>query len=133
MHLVGLERLGISLGVRRLVLKREHRYLNQSSPGFTRTRDPLWKQYVPLRVRAMVLAGDVLFLAGVPDLVDPQDPLAAFEGRRGAKLRAVSAADGKKLAEYELQSPPVFDGMIAAAGRLYLSTEDGEIVCMGAE
>ena len=45
-------------------------------------------------------------------------------------LRAVSAADGKKLAEVKLDSPPVFDGMAAAGGRLYISLEDGRIVCM---
>ena len=36
----------------------------------------------PERVRAMVLAGETLFAAGPPDLLDPEDPLAAFEGRR---------------------------------------------------
>jgi hypothetical protein len=30
-----------------------------------------------------------------------------------------------------LDSPPVFDGMIAAAGRLYIITEDGQILCLG--
>jgi len=32
-------------------------------------------------------------------------------------LRAVSVSDGTKLAEYRLDSPPVFDGMIAAGAR----------------
>ena len=49
----------------------------------------------------------------------------------GAKLRVVSAADGSKLFERELDSPPVFDGMIAARGKLYVSTRDGRVVCMG--
>ena len=55
---------------------------------------------------------------------------AAYEGLRGASLWAVSAADGKKLAEYKLDSPPIFDGMIAANGRLYVVTKDGEVLCM---
>ena len=38
--------------------------------------------------------------------------------------------DGSKLSEMDLSSPPVFDGMIAAAGRLYLATVDGEILCL---
>ena len=42
---------------------------------------------------------------------------------------AVSAADGKKLAEQKLDSPPVFDGLIAAGGRLYLATTDGRVLC----
>ncbi len=97
--------------------------------GFTRARPPKWAQWAPMRVRAMVLADETLFVAGPPDVLDPDDPMAAFEGRKGALLWAVSAADGKKLAEYKLDSPPVFDGMIAANRRLYLSTRDGNVLC----
>ncbi len=99
--------------------------------GFTRTRPPKWSVWVPIRVRAMVLAGDTLFVAGPPDVLDPGDPLAAFEGRRGARLWAVSTTNGRKLAEYQLASPPVFDGLAAAGGRLYLSTQDGRLSCFG--
>jgi len=48
-------------------------------------------------------------------------------------LWAVSTADGKKLTEHKLASPPVFDGLIAARGRLYLATRDGRLTCMGAK
>jgi len=99
--------------------------------GFTRVRPPKWSVWVPVRIRAMVLAEDTLFVAGPPDVLDPQDPLAAFEGRKGGVLRALSAADGEKLTEYELKSPPVFDGMIAANERLYICTRDGRVLCMG--
>jgi hypothetical protein len=34
------------------------------------------------------------------------------------------------MAQYELDSPPIFDGMIAAGGRLFLSTMDGRVVCL---
>ncbi len=99
--------------------------------GFTRAHAPKWSLWVPVRVRAMVLADETLFVAGPPDVLDPDDPLGAFEGRKGAVLWAVSAGDGKKIAEHKLDSPPVFDGMIAANGRLYVSTRDGRVVCMG--
>lgn len=36
---------------------------------------------------------------------------------------------GKKLAEYKLESPPVWDGMIAANGRLFLSLTNGKLEC----
>jgi len=84
-----------------------------------------------MRIRAMVKAGDTLFVAGAPDVFDPKVPYAAFEGRKGAVLRGVSAVDGKKLSEYKLDSPPVFDGMIATNGRLFISTRDGWLLCMG--
>ena len=66
-------------------------------------------------------------------LRDSKDPYAAFEARRGARLVAVSAADGKKLSETPLECPPVFDGMIAAGGRLFASLQDGSVVSLAAK
>ena len=84
---------------------------------------------VPVDGRAMVLAGDTLFVAGAPDVIREDDSLAAIEGRLGGRLWAVSKKDGAKLAEYEIDSPPVFDGMIAAGGRIYIVTRDGKVRC----
>jgi outer membrane protein assembly factor BamB len=86
---------------------------------------------VPVRIRGMVLAGQTLFVAGPPDVMDGADPYAAFEGRKGALLWSVATADGGKLAEIRLESEPVFDGLIASGGRLYLATRDGRVLCMG--
>ena len=99
--------------------------------GFARTRPPKWAVWVPIRVKAMVSAAETLFIAGAPDVMDPKDPLAALEGRKGGLLRAVSAADGRKLAEYPLAAPPVLDGLIAAQGRLFIATRDGKLTCWG--
>jgi outer membrane protein assembly factor BamB len=102
----------------------------------TRAAPPKWSVQIPVRARAMVLTPPApgrkagrIFLAGPPDLIDPQDPLAALEGRAGAVLWAVSTADGAKRAEYRLACPPVFDGLIAAGGRLYMSMIDGTVLC----
>jgi outer membrane protein assembly factor BamB len=88
-----------------------------------------WATRVPVRVTAMALAGQTLVAAGSPGVVDPQDPLAALEGRKGAKLWLVSAEDGAKLAEYDLQDPPVYDGMAVADGKLYVTTANGDVLC----
>ncbi len=98
--------------------------------GYTRAEPALWTRWLPIRVRAMVKAGDLLFLAGPPDVLDAGDPYAALEGRRDARLAAVSAEDGTQLVEHRLDAPPVFDGLIAAGGRLYVSLEDGNLVCL---
>jgi len=90
-----------------------------------------WTFQIPVRVTAMALAGQTLLAAGSPDVIDSQDPLAALEGRKGASLWLVSAANGKKLAERPLATPPVFDGMAVANGRLYLAMQDGEVMCLG--
>ena len=99
--------------------------------GYTRAEPPLWTQWLGVRIRAMVKAGDTLFVAGPPDVLDSEDPYAAFKAHNGAQIVTVSAVDGRKLAEYELESPPIFDGMIAANERLYISTRDGQLLCMG--
>ena len=86
-----------------------------------------------MRIRAMVKAGDTLFVAGPPDVLDPKDPYAAFEGRKGARVLAISAKDGKELSDIPLEYPPVFDGMIAAGGRLFASLVDGSVVSLAAK
>jgi len=98
--------------------------------GYTRAKPPVWMQWLDVRIRAMVKAGDTIFVAGAPDVFDPKDPYAAFEASKGAKVVAVSARDGKKLSETQLEYPPVFDGMIAAGGRLFASLRDGSVVCL---
>jgi hypothetical protein len=56
--------------------------------------------------------------------------VAAVRGKSGARLWAVSAATGEKVAEYEMEAPPVFDGMAAANERLYVATVDGCVICL---
>jgi hypothetical protein len=114
----------------------EYALVNLSKRAKPMEVPPIWSHQLPLRIRSMVLAGETLFVAGVPDVADPTDPfvaLEALEGRKGAQLQAYSAADGRKLAEYQLKAPPVFDGLIAAAGRLYWSTTDGKVMCMAGQ
>jgi len=90
----------------------------------------VWERRVPIRIVAMARAGDTLFVAGSPDVVDPKDPHGAWEGRKGGLLAAFAASSGEKLAQCILPSPPVWDGMAAAPGRLYLSTAAGTVLCM---
>ena len=108
--------------------------------------DGRWMRRLPFFVRAMVLAGDTLFVAGPPDLVDEAsvhrklgdestqqllaEQKAAYRGARGAHLWAISSRDGKALATRELPALPSFDGLVAAYGRLYLTTADGSVLCL---
>lgn len=101
----------------------------KAKPGRPKGPQPLWQRKVPVRITAMVRAGDHLFAAGSPDTVDPTDPHGAWEGRKGGRLVAFSTREGKKLAEYRLRSPPVWDGMAATRGRLYLALHDGTLMC----
>ena len=108
-----------------------------------------WTKDCPIMVRAMTLADKTLFIAGPEDLLDEDAAFKAFgnpdakkqiaaqqaalAGKRGAILKAVNAETGDTTAEYKLASPPIFDGMIAAMGRLYVVTTDGKVTCYAAK
>ncbi|MFW6107071.1 MAG: PQQ-binding-like beta-propeller repeat protein [bacterium] len=91
---------------------------------------PAWEQRMAIRGTAMVCAGDVVFVAGSPDVVDPEDPHGAWEGRKGGVLAAVSAAEGERLAQHKLPSAPIWDGLAAAHGALFVSGTDGKVLCI---
>jgi hypothetical protein len=90
-----------------------------------------WSYQADMEARALILAGDVLFAAG--PLGDTHNSLEAFQGKAGVRLRAISTRDGSVSSEWQLDSMPVFDGLAAAHGRLYLATKDGRITCFGSE
>ena len=113
----------------------------QRRRGLVRRRPPtriayIWKRKVPILVRAMVLCGKVLYVAGPPDLLDEEEAFRtfssektqkllerqarAYEGAEGGVLWAVSALGGNKLAEKKIGDIPVFDGLVAAYGKLYI-------------
>jgi len=116
------------------------------APGPASAVDYRWSRQVPMLVTAMLVAGETVFIAGPPDLSgakgssgeqalileDPDAALAAWAGEKGALLWGVSARDGRKLSEYRLDSPPIFDGMAAADNRLYIALKGGRLVCLGA-
>ncbi len=90
-----------------------------------------WQVQIPITGKAMVLAGNIVFVAGAPLVFDPVDLGATYAGRRGAILWAVSAVNGSKLAEYKLEVLPDWDGMAAAYGCLFIVNQDGSIECWG--
>ena len=119
-------------------------------PGTKGAVQHLWELEQPgLLPNAMVLAGKNLFIAGPPDVADEQNTYGfvygaddeihrqllrqegAWLGKEGALVWALSADDGAKLSEHKLPALPVWDGMIASAGRLYCALADGTVVCLG--
>ena len=94
-----------------------------------RTTPIQWQEELSFHVRAMALAGKTLFAAGpFGDAVRSGD---SFEGKRGVRLAAASTEDGELMASYEIDALPVFDGLAAANGRLYLAMADGSVTCFG--
>ncbi len=97
---------------------------NKAGPAFK------WLVDFPMRPRAMLRVGGQLVIGGMPKPDDPIEMAAAYEGRKGGLLWTMSTRDGEKLTERRLDAPPVFDGMAAVAGRLYIVKQNGEVVCL---
>ena len=110
-----------------------------------------WQAEKPeLLANAMVLAKNTLFLAGPPEIADEGSAFQAefedtqsaimqslkkqdeaWHGAQGAILVAVDKDSGEQQARYELGHIPVFDGMAAAEGALFIPLMDGSVVCFG--
>jgi outer membrane protein assembly factor BamB len=92
-----------------------------------------WTAQIPITGKAMALAHDTVFVTGAPLVFKLKDIAATYAGRCGGILRAVSAANGATLAEYSLDTLPVWDGLAVAYGRLFLVNQGGSIDCWGKE
>jgi hypothetical protein len=105
-----------------------------------------WKvEDPPLQARGLIVAGKTIFVAGPPDILSEEETFftlddedvrkkleeqeAILKGKDGSIMWAVDAKTGIKLSEYRLDSLPVWDGMAAANGSIFLSTIDGEVIC----
>jgi len=79
-------------------------------------------------------------LAGFPDLaMQSKDALAfdnadevkaAYAGAKGGIIRFIRTDDGTQTGEIKLDTRPVFDGMSAAHGKLFVALMDGRVLCL---
>jgi len=137
-HLYGVRKVLMTTG-----LPKTRRKRGQKDPQPTVRRplkpDPFWADEHSLIVRAMVLTKDKLIVAGPPDLrrkesgilaySNEEDSLASIKGKKGVMLQVVDIADGRTVSEQNLDAMPVFDGMSAAHGRVFVSLKNGEVQC----
>ena len=54
---------------------------------------------------------------------------SALEGKEGGILLSLSRKNGDIIERYDIDAPPVFDGLVAANGALYMSLKDGAVQC----
>ncbi len=80
-----------------------------------------WELELPVRPTGMLLTPNRVYIAG-PDAEWPHE---------GAWLFSYSADEGNDVRRIELEVEPVFDGLISAQDRLYMTTEDGKLICFG--
>ena len=100
-------------------------YLRMGKSGKKTMRFNWWKP-VPIHVRAMVLTRDVLFVAGATG--GGETTQEALDGKAPGMLIAIAPKDGRVLSKMELPSMPVWDGMAAANGKMFVSLTGGEII-----
>jgi hypothetical protein len=69
----------------------------------------------------------LLFVAGWLDYKnDEQTP----DVKEKNMLAVYNAGNGQKVSTYNLDSPPVWDGLIAANDNLFLATQEGQVMCL---
>ncbi len=112
---------------------------------------PKWTSDIPVYARAMVLAGDELFVAGPLDMIDEEETFKkltekdaevqqlltaqddALNGGVGGLLLSINCGTGEVDHRIELGTLPAWDAMAGAGGKLFLSTVDGQVMCYGSK
>lgn len=74
------------------------------------------------QVEAIALASNAAALAG---------RTADSQGKPAGFLAVLAAANGQKLSGIPLASPPTYDGLAIAQQRVFISLQDGRLVCFG--
>jgi len=90
-----------------------------------------WSREIPVVARAMALTKEAIVFAGPRFDQGKGDEEPEFKLGEPAALTVVDAGDGSTLQSYELDAQPVFDGLIVARGRVYLSSVAGTVECWG--
>jgi outer membrane protein assembly factor BamB len=80
------------------------------------------------RVKALAVAGDKLLAA-----TQPGGTRFGQEDVQKGELWILSAKDGTTLSRLELGAPPSFDALAAAPGRIYLTTDAGDLIAFEAK
>jgi outer membrane protein assembly factor BamB len=93
----------------------------------------LWAIALSLRPRSMIRTGDTLIIGGEAAVQSSEqtDSGTDSEDQKRGTLSFASDSDGRSLTTVPLSSPPVWDGMAAADGKLFVATTAGTIVCLG--
>jgi len=90
--------------------------------------EPIWSVDLQIHPLAMLKAGPDLYVGGLA-LNDFSGRKDDYDGKAGV-LKVFDASSGKEEYTLPLDSPPVFDGMAAAGESLYISTQDGAVLCL---
>jgi hypothetical protein len=100
-------------------------------------KDDLWAQEVPVRVEAMSLSGDTVFIAGSPmsknESSTPDFIVRSLNGQEGGILMKLNGKYGVASEICKLPSPPVWDGIAISSDGLFVALRDGKVVKLRVE
>ncbi|MCY3020446.1 MAG: PQQ-binding-like beta-propeller repeat protein [Planctomycetota bacterium] len=93
--------------------------------GNVKQSDFSWKPAPPpdVQIEAIAVAANAVVFAG-----RTKDTAT---NKYAGLLWMVSAADGKTLVEIPLEAPPTYDGLAVAGEKVYVSLQNGTVLCFG--
>ena len=86
-------------------------------------------QSMDIHPRAMIKCGEHLVVAGFIKEGSAEHAYGTPIEEKGVLL-LLAADSGETTSRIDLDSPPIFDGIAAANGKLYVSCEDGSVLCL---
>lgn len=91
-----------------------------------------WAKDVPIRVEAMALSANAIYVAGPPISREPEFVLRSINGQEGGRLMRLNRTDGDSTPVCRLACPPVWDGITVDRKGLYIALRDGKVMKLGA-
>jgi len=81
----------------------------------------------------------MVLIAGTKDILRTDDmsrgtiakQATLLESSDEQYLEIYAKKDGSKIADLKLPGKPIYDGMSVAPGSVFISTEEGELLCLG--
>jgi hypothetical protein len=123
------------LGRNRYTLfSRERSGKGNEGPPSARPAADLWAQEIDVRPAAMAMTGNAVFVAGLPmpggDNPSAESVLRSLRGEDGSVLLRVNRKDGAPSELCKLPSLPVWDGIAVSKQGLFMTLQDGKVLCL---
>jgi len=87
-----------------------------------------WEIRHPIVPFSMVATDKYLFVGGGEDEIDPEDSQKNYQGRGKGLLYVLSRKDGSFVKSYELEAPPIHEGIAIAGHAIVIALRSGKLV-----
>jgi len=87
-----------------------------------------WEIRHPIVPFSMVATDKYLLVGGGEDEIDPKDSQKNYQGRGKGLLYVLSRKDGSLVKSYELEAPPIHEGIAIAGHAIVIALRSGKLV-----